>query len=217
MNTYQSGTGRLADDLFLIAHDDYSGKAAAAPRTLDPALAGALLGELLLDGRIAVANGQVFVADDRPRQEPVTDRLLDELVQRGDGHAVRAWVRFLAPRVRNQIGDRLVSAGWVRRERARRLNLRATVRWPGVDPNRVAVPRAVLTTILERANEPMDTRTATLAALVRSGGVLRVLSLVDRSATERIATSRRLLPPGLRDLLDGVDATIAASAVPARH
>lgn len=217
MNTYQSGTGRLADDLFLIAHDDYSGKAAATSKTLDPALAGALLGELLLDGRIAVTNGQVFVANDRLRKEPVADMILDEIIRRGDGHAVRAWVRFLAPRVRNQIGDRLVSAGWVRRERARRLNLRATVRWPGVDPNRVAVPRAVLTTILERANEPMDTRTATLAALVRSGGVLRVLSLVDRSATERIATSRRLLPPGLRDLLDGVDATIAASAVPARH
>lgn len=217
MNSYQGGPGRLADDLFLIAHDDYSGKAAATPRTLDPALAGALLGELALDGRIAVANGQVHVVDGRPRHEPVADRVLGEIVHRGNGHAVRAWVRFLTPRARRQIGDRLVSAGTVHRERVRQLNLRTTVRWPGRDRNRAAVPRAVLTTILERSAEPLDTRMAMLAALVRSGGLLRVLHLADRSTAERIATSRRLLPLGLRDLLDAVDATIAASAVPARR
>lgn len=216
MNTYQGGPGRLADDLFLIAHDDYSGKAAAPPRTLDPALAGALLGELALDGRITIANGQVFLADDRPRQDPVADRILNEVVQRGDGHAARAWVRFLAPRVRHQVGERLVNAGTVRRDRARRLNLRTTVRWPGVDPNRVAVPRVVLTTLLERTDEPLDTRTAMLAVLVRSGGVLRVLNLSSRSVAERIAVGRRTLPVGLRELLDGVDAAVATTAAPTR-
>lgn len=213
----QGGRGRLGDDLFLIAHDDYTGKAAASPKTLDPALAGALLGELALDGRIAVANGQVYIADGRAWQEPVADRTLSEIIHRGDGHSVRTWVRFLAPRIPQQIGERLVDAGVLRRENARRLNLRTTVRWPGIDRNRAAVPRAVLTAILERTTDPLDTRTAMLAALVRSGGVLRVLNVADRSVAERIATARRLLPPGLRDLLDGVDATIAASAVPARH
>lgn len=217
MNTYQGGSGRLADDLFLIAHDEYTGKPAATPRTLDPALAGALLGELVLDARIAIANGQAYLADDRLRQEPVSDRVLSEIVHRGDGHPVRAWIRFLTPRVRHQIGDRLVNAGAVRREQARRLNLRTSVRWPGRDPNRVAVPRVVLTTILDRSDEPLDVRTATLAALVRSGGVLRVLSLSERGAAERIAAARRLLPTGLRGLLDGVDATIAAAAAPVRH
>lgn len=216
MNIYQGGPGRLADDLFLIAHDDYTGKAAAPPRTLDPALAGALLGELALDGRITVANGQVFLADDRPRQEPVADRILNEVIHRGDGHSARAWVRFLTPRVRHQVGERLVTAGTVRRDRARRLNLRTTVRWPGVDPNQVAVPRVVLTTLLDRDDEALDTRTAMLAALVRSGGVLRVLNLSSRSVVERIAVGRRTLPVGLRDLVDGVDATITATAAPAR-
>lgn len=216
MNTHQGGGGRLADELFLIAHDDYTGKAAAPPRTLDPALAGALLGELVLDGRITVAGGQVHVTDGRARQDPAADRVLGEIVHRGDGHAVRAWVRFLAPRVRLQIGERLVSTGTVRRERVRGLNLRTTVRWPGLDPNRVAVPRVVLTTILERSDEPLETRTALLAALVRAGGVLRVLNLSDRAAAERIATARRLLPRELRELLDGVDAAITAAAVPTR-
>lgn len=217
MNTYQGGRGRLADELFLIAHDDYSGRAAAAARTLDPALAGALLGELALDGRITIANAQVYATDDRPRHDPVADRVLGEIVHRGDGHSARAWVRFLAPRVRHQVGDRLVAAGAVHRERARRLNLRTEVRWPGLDPNQVAVPRVVLTALLERSDEPLETRSAMLAALVRSAGVLRVLNLSDRSAAERIATARRLLPLGLRDLLDGVDATITAAAVPARR
>lgn len=219
MDTYRGGAaGRLADDLFLIAHDDYSGKAVVAPKLLDAALAGAVLGELALKSRISILKSQVYVDDHRAWHEPVSDRALGEIVHRGDGHPVRSWLEFLGPHARHQVGDRLVSAGAVRREVSRGLTLRTTVRWVGTDPNRVAVPRVKLAAVLERSDRPLDPRTALLASLVQAGRMVRVLSLPNRAAAvDRIGAARRLLPPPLRDLLDGVDSAIAAAALTIRR
>nr|MDT0657242.1 GPP34 family phosphoprotein [Micromonospora sp. DSM 115978] len=219
MESYRGGAaGRLADDLFLIAHDDYSGKAVVAPNLLDTTLAGAVLGELALENRISIMRSQIYVDDHRAWHEPVSDRALGEIVHRGDGHPVRSWLEFLGPQARYQVGDRLVSAGAVRRETGRTISLRSTVRWPGTDPNRVAVPRVKLSAVLERSDRPLDPRTALLAALVHAGRMIRVLNLPNKAqAIDRIGAARRLLPPALRDLLDGVDATIAAAAMMIRR
>jgi hypothetical protein len=218
MQNYQDGAvDRLADELFLIGHDDYNGKPVSAANLLDPALAGAVLGELALDGRITIDRGEIFVADQRAWYEPVTDLALGEIMRRGDGHGIRSWLEFMRPHVREHVGDRLVSAGAVRREAGRGLTLRQSVRWPGIDPNRVARPRVRLAAILERSDRPLDVRTATLAGLVRAGGAVRVLGLPDRSMVERIAAARRLLPPALGELLAAVDATVAAAALTPRR
>jgi hypothetical protein len=217
MNNYLGDAERLADELFLIGHDDYDGRPLAAANLLDSALAGAILAELALAGRITIVRGEVFVADNRAWQDPVTDRALSEIVRRGDGHDARVWLEFLRPQVREQVGDRLVSAGALRRKSSRGLRLRMTVRWPGRDPNRVAAPRVRLAAVLERSDRPLDIRNATLAALVRAGGMIRVLALPDRAAAERISAARRLLPPALGDLLAAVDAAVAATTLAIRR
>jgi hypothetical protein len=220
MTTNNAGppTERLADELFLIAHDDYSGKPLAAAILVDAALAGALLGELLFDGRITLARSHVYVSDERAWREPVTDRVLGEMVRRGDGHPARSWLEFLAPRVRDHVGDRLVSAGAVRRITARGLNLRTTVRWPGLDPNRVARPRVRLNAVLERSVQPLDPRTATLAGLVHAAGLVRTLLPTNRAiVADRIAAGRRLLPAELAELLNAVDAAVATTALTVRR
>jgi hypothetical protein len=218
MQNYQGGAvDRLADELFLIGHDDFNGKPAATANLLDTALAGAVLAELALDGRITIDRGEVFVADRRAWHEPVGDLALGEIIRRGDGHAARSWLEFMRPHVREHVGDRLVSSQTVRRETGRGLSLRTTVRWPGVDPNLVARPRVRLAAVLDRSEHPLDVRTATLAALVGAGGLTRVLALSDRSAVERIAVARRSLPPPMADLLAAVDATVTAAALPLRR
>ena len=210
MQNYQDGTvERLADDLFLIGHDDFSGKAVTSANPLDTALAGGVLAELALDGRIGIDRGDVYVADRRAWQESVTDLAVNEIIRRGDGHPARLWLEFMRPHVREHIGERLVGAGTVRRETGRGLSLRTSVRWPGVDPNRVARPRVRLAALLERYDQPLDARTATLAGLVQAAGMTRVMSLSDRSAIDRIGASRRTLPPVLADLLAAVDAVVA--------
>ena len=45
-----SGTGRLADDLYLLAHHEITGKPHLQPRAVGLGLAGALLAELMLSG-----------------------------------------------------------------------------------------------------------------------------------------------------------------------
>lgn len=217
MNKFLGDTERLADELFLIGHDDYNGRALAAATLLDSALAGAILAELALAGRITIARGEVFVADKRAWQDPVADRTLGEIVRWGDGHDARAWLEFIRPQVREQVGLRLVSAGALRRHSRRTLTLRMTVRWPGRDPNRVAAPRVRLAAVLERSDQPLDIRDATLAALVRAGGMIRVLGLPEHAVAQRISAARRLLPPALADLLAAVDASVAASTLSVRR
>ena len=59
------GTGRLADDLYLIAHHELTGRPQLAPRAVGLGLAGALLGELVLAGAVSRDAGQRH--GDRPR------------------------------------------------------------------------------------------------------------------------------------------------------
>jgi Golgi phosphoprotein 3 (GPP34) len=49
-----SGTGRVADDLYLMAHHEISGKPYVQSRALSLGLAGGLLAELMLAGQIGL-------------------------------------------------------------------------------------------------------------------------------------------------------------------
>ncbi|HTX83306.1 MAG TPA: GPP34 family phosphoprotein [Streptosporangiaceae bacterium] len=55
------GTGRLADDLYLMAHDERSGRQLLSARAAGLGLAGALLAELVLAGCVGIASGRVAV------------------------------------------------------------------------------------------------------------------------------------------------------------
>jgi hypothetical protein len=216
MTRYDAPAMRLADELFLIGLDEFSGKPQSAPGLLDTAIAGAALGELLFEGRITVGGG-VVVLDDRPWQEPLTDLIVAEIARRGDGHAGRLWLKFLREegQIRERVGKRLASAGWVRREESR--GLRRSIRWPALDPNLAAAPRVRLGAVLRNSDAAMDVRTATLAALAGAGGLTKLITLFDGAIPERIAAARRLLPPQVEALLSSVDAAVAAAAVSVRR
>src|SRR6266700_549479 len=62
-----SGTGLVADDLYLLAHDDRTGKALLPPRPLGTGLAGALLAELMLARLIGLrSDTAVVISRDAP-------------------------------------------------------------------------------------------------------------------------------------------------------
>ena len=52
------GTGLVADDLYLMAHHEISGRPLLQPRPLGMGLAGALLAELMLGGSIVLWPGR---------------------------------------------------------------------------------------------------------------------------------------------------------------
>jgi hypothetical protein len=53
------GTGRIADDLYLMAHDENTGRPHIGPRLLGTGLAAALLAELMLTGGLVLHKGSV--------------------------------------------------------------------------------------------------------------------------------------------------------------
>ena len=59
-------TERVADSLYLIAHDPATGRARLGPRQLGLGLAAALLGELVLGGLVELVDGAVWVSDRQP-------------------------------------------------------------------------------------------------------------------------------------------------------
>jgi len=74
------GTGRIGDDLYLLAHNDVTGKPYIQPRPLGLGLAGGLLAELVLAGALVVAGDQITVT---ARRRPPGDALASQV--RGPG------------------------------------------------------------------------------------------------------------------------------------
>src|SRR6266702_8332264 len=70
------GTGRLADDLWLLAHDERTGKPHLQPRATGLGLAGALLAELMLSHSIRLSRGMVMAADGIPPRDEVARSVL---------------------------------------------------------------------------------------------------------------------------------------------
>lgn len=91
-----TGTGCLADDIYLLAHHEVSGRPFLQPRAAGLGLAGGLLAELVLIGAVRVS-GDGVAATDRIRPQ---DGLM---------HAVH--LRVLGERQRYCTGDWLTFLG----------------------------------------------------------------------------------------------------------
>ncbi|MEV1289805.1 GPP34 family phosphoprotein [Micromonospora sp. NPDC049679] len=212
-------TFRLADELFLIGHDAYTGRTAVQSDVFDTGLAGAVLAELLLDRRISCADGRVGVADPRAWGEPVSDAALLELRRRGPGYVMRAWVEHLRPTARDSVGRRLADVGVVRREEVRGLLARRTrVRYPGVDPTTCTLPQVRLKYLLERPGS-IHPYMATLAALVLATGLDHQLAVTmsRQQVRAQLAEITDRLPAELRALIGGVRTAVAAIALTVRR
>lgn len=208
----------LADELFLIGHDEYTGKAHVNNVILDSGLAGAVIGELLLTGRVVIAENRVAVRDNRPYGEALTDAALAEILKQRENHPVRAWVEYLRDDVRDMVGRRLVQSGMVTREESRGLTLRVTVRFPATDAIEAAAPLVRLRFLLDR-DDPLDQQTMALASLVLASQLEQTL-LVDttRQQVRELITQRtRPMHPYLHALATGVDAAVAAIALTIRR
>ncbi|MEJ3744770.1 GPP34 family phosphoprotein [Actinomycetes bacterium KLBMP 9797] len=204
----------LADELFLVGHDAHTGKPAGHAGVLASALAGALLGELLLDGRLTLIDDRVAVQAHRPYGEKVSDAVLAEITRQGDGRPVPHWVRYLRGDVREVVARRLLAAGLVRREQPRGLAWRGPVRFPAHDPIAYAEPRRRLAAALAR-QQRVDAQLATLAALAGATGLDEVVApeLGRAELRERLIRVTESLPAVLRALVSGVEAAITALAL----
>ncbi len=175
----------LPDELVLIAYDD-GGKRAGGQ--LDLAVAGAVLVELALAQRVNTDHKHLTVVD----AAPTGDALLDQALARMAGDRPRSakdWVTRLQKGTREQVLDRLVTAGLLRRQTNRVLGIFPVTRFPDAAPGSSLSPehelRRRLEAVVLHGQQPTD-RTAALIALLHAGG-LRAAAFPDapRRQTER--------------------------------
>ncbi|WP_233493716.1 GOLPH3/VPS74 family protein [Desertihabitans brevis] len=183
----------LAEDLLLLLFKPRSGTI-AAEGTLYYALAGALLADLALDGRVRTStrwSGAVEVAA-VPGTEPDDELLRTAWRYVADRtRGVQTVLAAIGPTLRQPVLDRLVARGDVRQERRRALGLIPTTALldggTGRRDGLLADVRAVLVDGVEPAP-----RTAALTALVWAGGTLPELHPVIPWGAPVITRAREL-------------------------
>jgi hypothetical protein len=207
----------LADELFLVGHDPYTGKTRVSDGALDTGLAGAVLGELALADRIYVDDDTVVqVRDQRPHGERVSDAALAEILKQNDLHPVRAWVEYLRDHARTMVAPRLVHTGLIERVQTRSM-LKQIVRYPATDPLRAAGPEARLRYMLDHPGN-IDVKTGVLAGFVVGVGLDFVLGGASaREVRDGLTRMLRIVRPDLRSLIVGVESAVAAIALSARR
>jgi hypothetical protein len=199
----------LAAGFFLIAHDEFSGKLRMGRERLGHGLAAAELAQLLIAGRIAIADGRVVLTDSYAAEPSDVDRYVLDSVQRHQSvRLVRAWVEALGQPLYEQIGQRLEAMGVVRREAAGGLMRRRPDRFPGVDLLAAARPRMRLERMI-RSPKELDLPGAFTASLLWALGADGVLddSEIDKNAVrELVRQVDEHLPADLHSVLSGARA-----------
>ena len=112
---------QLAEQFFLISHDETSGRPLVSIERVECGLVGAMFGELIIDGRLGIKDGLIVVLDKEPVGGGLSDSLVNTVDQQSTEHPVRTWTRELGPDAYRLMAERLIASGLLRRERGRKL------------------------------------------------------------------------------------------------
>jgi hypothetical protein len=166
----------LAHELALLAYDDAGVDRLGRP-ALDQGMAGALLLELALAGRIEVADERLVVTDPTPVGQQQLDDALARMGADEKRRRPKDWIGRLARDLPEQVLDGLVTAGVLHRESDRVLWIFPRTRYPsptGTEPEVEAQARRRMVAAVA-TDGPVDGRTAALIGLVRAVGLDRKL------------------------------------------
>jgi hypothetical protein len=202
---------QLADEFFLIAWDTaVSGTPLLHGQATSLGLAGALLGELALQERVAVRDAQVEVTDRSPVPDPLAQSVLKLIVTTPEHTDVRTWLAYLAQNTVEAVAGRLLQAGLVVREESRTLLWRKGVRYLATDYAKGAWPSARVEMLLVNGR-PMTPADMALVAMTEATGLLDSV-LTDphgrRNARRYLSTVMATMPRSLRDLAGHVHAAV---------
>jgi hypothetical protein len=158
----------LAEELLLLGmHDEKGTVVLAAGTALPYGLGGALLMELMLEGRLDLTGKEVTGVDPSPLGDDILDEALANIQQSKRNRKPQYWVeRFCGVKnPKDRLLERLVTKGILRREEHRILWVIPTQRYPTEEEEpelevRARVRAAVL------AGETPEPRTALLLSLV---------------------------------------------------
>ena len=194
------GTGRVADEVYLLAHNDVTGKPYVQPRPLGLGLAGVLLAELVLDGALSVRDDELTVADGRrPPADELAHRVLGLVASEREAHPVRDWLAYLGRTAPTQVADRLAAAGYL--VETRRWFPWRPSRWVPVDRDSAFAPLLRVRTALDPAR-PLTAECAVLAGLADACGLgYHLAEYAPAGGARSVDQVTAQLGPSLRDLI----------------
>lgn len=191
-----SGTGRLADDLYLLAHNDVNGKPHLQSRALGIGLAGGLLAELMLAGKIGIRQGAVIVVDSTSAEDGLARSVQQLIEQEPEQHPVRVWLQFVGGTAAADVASRLEQAGYLTRVRGRR-----GPRWIPVDADCAFAPLVRVRAALD-AIRPASIHGAALTGLASACGLsFRLARATPPGPSRSIEEVLDHLDPGMRELI----------------
>jgi hypothetical protein len=200
----------VADDLYLLGHDDRSGKPLLQPRALGTGLAGALLTELMLAGCVGLRqDSAVVISRDTPQSAVQQHPLLKQVADEPGPQPVRSWLRFLARSAARDVALRLEEAGYLQHARGR--VPWSQDQWIPVNPDWAFAPMLRVRTALDPAR-PLTAHAAALAGLAVACGLGFRLDLYQAQAGRPVQDAVAQLGPGLQELIaqtqTAVDSTV---------
>jgi hypothetical protein len=183
----------IAEDLTLLLLDDAKGTWLLDGSHRGPALAGAVLTELVLVGRVAAQGAdadakraELAVVEGPPTGDPVLDEALRRAAGRKPSRA-DALLPHLAKGLEDELVARLVAAGALERRQEKVWRIFDRTTHPAADPLAERTVRDRVHSAL-RGGRADDERTAALVALLSVSGVLP--KVVD---TAQVGMDRRQL------------------------
>jgi Golgi phosphoprotein 3 GPP34 len=205
------GDHSLCECLFFLGHDPFTGKPLIRQDILDIGLAGAVIGDLLFDERIALEQATVVLTSRYATGDPIADQVLRLIMGEPAQHGVRDWVTHLSDKIMPTVTESLAARRVITSKQNRGL-LRRSTQYPPTDLRTASAPRArIRTAMFGRAN--CDLATATLALLTWSLGVDDICApeLNRKQMTEWIDQVKSMIIEPIVSLVAGVDAAIAAT------
>jgi Golgi phosphoprotein 3 (GPP34) len=205
-----SGTGLVADDLYLLGHDE-SGKPLLQPAALGTGLAGALLTELMLVGWIGLwQDGAVMITRDAPRGAVQQNALLKRIADKPAPQAVRSWLRLLGHSAAQDVALRLEEAGYLERARGR-VPWRQG-RWVPVNPDWAFAPVLRARSALD-PTRPLTAHSAALAGLAVACGLGFKLSEHQTPDGRPVEDAVVQLGPGIQELIAQTNTSVESAVL----
>ncbi|MEU6412614.1 GPP34 family phosphoprotein [Microbispora sp. NPDC046933] len=158
----------IAEEVLLLAYREDTGKPVIGPVELDCALAGALLAELAVRGRVDLDGAKVVPVDRTPVGEEELDATLTRIAEEERGPRKADWWvgRLRAGGLRKRLLTRLAARGVLSEQAGKILGIFPTTRYPELDPSHEQGVRERVQNVLAGA-EP-DERTAVLIAVMHA-------------------------------------------------
>ena len=201
-----SGTGRLADDLYLVSHHEQTGKPHLQPRALALGLAGALLAELMLSRSIRLWRGVITAADGTPPGDDLARSVLGLVASEREHLPPQDWLLYLARTAAGDVARRLEQAGYLTRAPGRRFSRAG--RWVPVDADCAFAPLVRVKSTLGSSG-PVAAQNVALGGLAAACGLGHQLALyLPPGAHRRLEEAASQLDPALRELIAQTQAAV---------